>query len=305
MAQTWLLNETISIESIQATYRINFRSNETEYTIFDIGYNVAGSLVYGQNAGLFDMVYNFKGVWTNDVYRVVVFETAPTGDLLSWLQANAVKQVVYTNEVVVNGETILDLRSDTVTPETLQEGYAAHNKAGQPIIGTLKPGITPTGTLEITADGIYNVAQYASAIVSAGENVQFRRFKGSITSTITGADAEVLLIDDPIIGHIVNLNNFIIWLTTDFLENTAYTLLGCVAAGSMHIISTNHYQFMHRIGAEAGVFNDNGAVVPITATTGRTVGQLIVKNNQLRWFVSSANYAARPCNYTVSIMWEE
>lgn len=42
------------------------------------------------------------------------------------------------NQVIVNGETILDLRSDTVTPETLQKGYTAHDKSGTKITGTLE-----------------------------------------------------------------------------------------------------------------------------------------------------------------------
>ena len=41
------------------------------------------------------------------------------------------------NQVIVNGETILDLRSDTVTPETLQKGYTAHEKSGTKITGTM------------------------------------------------------------------------------------------------------------------------------------------------------------------------
>ena len=35
-------------------------------------------------------VYN--NGWTNQAYRTVTFETAPTGDLLAWLEANATKQ---------------------------------------------------------------------------------------------------------------------------------------------------------------------------------------------------------------------
>lgn len=42
-----------------------------------------------------------------------------------------------TNQVIVNGETILDLRSDTVTPKTLQKGITAHDKSGAKITGTL------------------------------------------------------------------------------------------------------------------------------------------------------------------------
>lgn len=42
------------------------------------------------------------------------------------------------NQVIINGETVLDLRSDTVTPETLQKGYTAHDKSGTKITGTLE-----------------------------------------------------------------------------------------------------------------------------------------------------------------------
>lgn len=51
-----------------------------------------------------------------------------------------------TNHVIVNGETILDLRSDTVTPETLQKGYTAHDKSGTKITGTLESSSPGTGT---------------------------------------------------------------------------------------------------------------------------------------------------------------
>ena len=30
--------------------------------------------------------------WTNEAYRTITFETAPTGELLTWLQANGTKQ---------------------------------------------------------------------------------------------------------------------------------------------------------------------------------------------------------------------
>lgn len=33
-----------------------------------------------------------SGKWTNEAYRTVTFLEPPTGDLLKWLQKNAVKQ---------------------------------------------------------------------------------------------------------------------------------------------------------------------------------------------------------------------
>lgn len=68
------------------------------------------------------------------------------------------------NQVIVNGETILDLRSDTVTPGTLQKGYTAHDKSGKKITGTLEaPSLqsksvsyTSNGTATITPDAGYD-----------------------------------------------------------------------------------------------------------------------------------------------------
>ena len=64
------------------------------------------------------------------------------------------------NQVIVNGETILDLRSDTVTPGTLQKGYTAHDKSGTKITGTLEASsvsVQPSKSVTITSNGIVSV----------------------------------------------------------------------------------------------------------------------------------------------------
>lgn len=58
------------------------------------------------------------------------------------------------NQVIVNGETILDLRSDTVTPETLQKGSTAHDKSGTKITGTLEVS-SSGGTYYVELDGSF------------------------------------------------------------------------------------------------------------------------------------------------------
>ena len=64
------------------------------------------------------------------------------------------------NKVEFGGDTLIDLTSDTVTPETLAEGETAHNAAGEEITGTLKVQdeiVTTTGTgkiYEVTVRGI-------------------------------------------------------------------------------------------------------------------------------------------------------
>lgn len=76
---------------------INFVSNNTTYTSFyyydtdrsqEIPFVPGDTIIaYGD-----DRVYLYENGWTNQAYRTVTFETPPTGSLLTWLQANAVKQ---------------------------------------------------------------------------------------------------------------------------------------------------------------------------------------------------------------------
>lgn len=42
----------------------------------------------------------------------------------------------YYNKIIINGETKIDLSSDTITAANLAEGITAHDKSGAPITGT-------------------------------------------------------------------------------------------------------------------------------------------------------------------------
>ncbi len=55
------------------------------------------------------------------------------------------------NKVEYGGRSLIDLTTDTVTPDTLLEGETAHNKAGEPIVGAAKPGgsVAPFEKVEI------------------------------------------------------------------------------------------------------------------------------------------------------------
>ena len=41
------------------------------------------------------------------------------------------------NHVIINGETVVDLRNDTVSADKLLKGVTAHDKTGAAITGTL------------------------------------------------------------------------------------------------------------------------------------------------------------------------
>lgn len=116
--------------------------------------------------------------------------------------------MVNANQVVVNGETILDLRSDTVTPETLQKGYTAHDKSGTKITGTLEASsvsvqpsksvsITSNGTVSVTPDAPYDALKKIDVMVdvaSAGVIVSYNTVEPNRYSfDLDGRIAELIL----------------------------------------------------------------------------------------------------------------
>lgn len=98
--ETWLLNETLPNVSQTIDTYINFTCNSI---LYDEIYIKSGSplnysfVAYRVKGGSLDTVYTGSsarpnGYYTNQAYRTITFAKPPTGDLLTWLQANGVKQ---------------------------------------------------------------------------------------------------------------------------------------------------------------------------------------------------------------------
>ncbi len=97
--ETWVLNQAAHLvnldnEIIFPDTVINFMSNGVLYTkIYVASVKIVAHLYY-QNDTIDNNVYwqEGGGAWVNDAYRTITFLEAPTGDLLTWLQNNGVKQ---------------------------------------------------------------------------------------------------------------------------------------------------------------------------------------------------------------------
>lgn len=50
------------------------------------------------------------------------------------------------NHVIINGETVVDLRNDTVSADKMLSGYTAHDKSGAKITGNVTFSTVYTGS---------------------------------------------------------------------------------------------------------------------------------------------------------------
>ena len=100
-ALTWIINEKPSVPD--KMFSVKFTSDAIRYN--NIGLSSTGDALPGipgvliayhrEEDGMFDQVYEiYQGTerWSSQAYRTLTFETAPSGELLTWLQANAVPQ---------------------------------------------------------------------------------------------------------------------------------------------------------------------------------------------------------------------
>lgn len=90
-SETWVINSDPNDIDPMETIKVNIRfvANKIEFSKIDI----RGNLI--PRTGIYydtTHVYTGSGTWVNDAYRTVTFLEPPSGKLLTWLQANAVKQ---------------------------------------------------------------------------------------------------------------------------------------------------------------------------------------------------------------------
>lgn len=93
-SETWVLNDAIPQWTQEIECSINFTSNGQQFTKIKITTKFGGDLYYDEQlAGMGGPVASGgMGITPTPSYRELTFETAPTGELLAWLQANATKQ---------------------------------------------------------------------------------------------------------------------------------------------------------------------------------------------------------------------
>lgn len=90
ISKTWVINKSPDV-STDMLITINFTSNGESFDQFQVDAAMPG-IIYLKNGSGKGYQYDDSSWKYGEVYRTVVFETAPTSELLTWLQANAVPQ---------------------------------------------------------------------------------------------------------------------------------------------------------------------------------------------------------------------
>jgi hypothetical protein len=146
------------------SFNVNFTSNSKQYV--KLGATEISSIIdlfYYKTINTYDVVYSgYAGCWMSEMYRTVTFDTAPTGNLLTWLQANAVKVVeeipVVSIEIEISGGKLWVGQTYQINPTVLPENatdktvtYDSNNKAVATVSASGLVTAVATGTATITA----------------------------------------------------------------------------------------------------------------------------------------------------------
>lgn len=185
--ETWLLNETLTDTTSGAGVgaSVNFISNDTNYigiTVFlkvgreglQVDYKVSATepiTVYNTLTG---------SGWVNEAYRTITFETAPTGDFLTWLQANGTKQEITTTATLEAGTYIWKNELSNAPDLNIEESFAfaSSNKSYSRLIWL--PGTVNYDNDVVYEDGWSNEA-YRTIVLAADQTVSSNFYERAIT----------------------------------------------------------------------------------------------------------------------------
>ena len=148
-SETWVLNEATEFPQTMQ-YAVNFNSNGKRFTSISAG---TFSLRYGTTMvararSMTGGVY-VTSAWPTEAYRKLVFDEAPTGDLLTWLTANGVKQPA---NLAVQPSKDVTITSNGTTEITPDAPYDVMEKANL-TVNVPTGGSVDMRTINITVDG--------------------------------------------------------------------------------------------------------------------------------------------------------
>ena len=186
MAETWVLNTRLD-DTTAKTFSASFISAGNSYSLIEVKYVAYQTMLYYDSK----VAYG-NGSWTNEAYRTIVFDTAPTGNLLTWLQNNGTKQsdpepttpknaclIDGTSHSIIGGKTLI-----SGTAYSIENGKALISGVGYDISLSKKLSVDIQGTFTYTTVSIDGVSYTAAGVVKAEPDVR-------VTVTVSGSPAAI------------------------------------------------------------------------------------------------------------------
>lgn len=200
------------------------------------------------------------------------------------------------SKITYNGETLIDISNDSVTPDTLAQGVTAHDANGDPIVGTMVPG--EGGTLE------QQQADYEENDTSKVTFIKNRPFYvvSEEVVTVTKEDYQ----NDPIcqatgsyvLGDYVPLRDYTTEVFCTFLNPE-----GTPMEGLNNVLIGNDVEFQYSEPILKGVFVDNGVLAFVYES-----GFSYIMNSQIpkaglwtRGFANALEYLDEGCSLEFTI----
>lgn len=121
--ETWVLNEYIDpLDHGEVTYSTDFTSNNNHFNSISCTDSIVGVLYYNDT-----LVFGGRpvAIWKDQAYRKITFSAPPSGDFLTWLEANAVKQA---NDTAVQPKKSVNITTSgkvTITPDAPYDAMAS------------------------------------------------------------------------------------------------------------------------------------------------------------------------------------
>lgn len=127
------------------------------------------------------------------------------------------------NKVTLGENTLIDLSGDTVSADKLAEGYTAHDKTGNAIVGTMESSVVTKPYIEytLTADGKY----YKTINISGdGATPAFTGMIGNYSSATDIVISGITNIPDSFMDNLSLIENLIIGDGVENIGKQAFTV---------------------------------------------------------------------------------